>query len=82
MAERLRRVEIKFHDPFSLPDASWLPREKILGITPAVCLLVGYVIEETNEHFVVAAMVHEEVDDVSMVSCVPKGCVVKLTELP
>ena len=82
MAEPMRHIEIVFLDPFSHTDTGWMPRAKAADEQPEECLLSGYLIGETQVQYVVAGMVHRGDDEVSMVSYVPKGCVVEIRDLP
>ena len=78
----LRHVEIVFNDPWSLSDATWKDMTFAKTMTPAVCRVSGYVVCESEAQIIIASMIHPEVEDISLLSCVPRGCIVEIKELP
>lgn len=79
---RLKHVEIVFHDPWSFTDTSWKDLDAVKTLTPAECHLSGYLVSEDATQLIIASMIHGEAGEVSMISVVPRGCVVRLNELP
>ena len=81
VALELRHVEIIFHDPWSSNDVGWKDVSYVQSMTPAVCHVAGYIVLESETQIIIASMVIPETGDVSLLSCVPKGCIVKVNDL-
>ena len=77
----LRHVLMTFHDPYSPPDVGWHDRAKMTELKPAVCKISGWLLAENEDSYIVASTINEEVNDVSMLTCLPRGCVVEIKDV-
>ena len=69
-----QRVEIHWHDILS--DSSWVDSDKAEAVRPVDVISTGYIINDTDEHIVLAhSMIEKPGQKSSDYTVIPWGCV-------
>ncbi len=77
----MRLVRINWKDSCSLVGGGvWSDRDEVKKLKPSDIISVGWVIKENKKKITIAA--HFSPYQASGELCIPKGCIVKIEELP